>query len=142
MPLTSKGLMGERTGILAATEYTPLGPGPPLPVKIRVCVTLKGQYGPPPNGKGCPMLNSACSATRLALAIVVSLGLSACASTTVNVTVVEQQGSVTGTGSLDASRNSGTMRVSFSTKTYEGHWTAVRTSGADRTTHRASVWRI
>jgi hypothetical protein len=73
------------------------------------------------------MLNG--SARTLALAIVVSLGLSACANTTVNVTVVEQQGAVTGTGSLDASQNSGTMRVSFPTKTYQGPWTAVRTSG-------------
>jgi hypothetical protein len=79
------------------------------------------------------MLNTvrSCCTTTVALAIVVALGLSACAGSTVNVTVIERQGTAIANGTVDASRNSGTMRLSFPTKTYEGPWTAVRTSGGE-----------
>ena len=68
---------------------------------------------------------------RLALTILVAMSLVACAANTVNVTIVERQGPAMGTGTADASRNSGIMRVNFPSKSYEGPWTAMRTSGGE-----------
>ena len=69
--------------------------------------------------------------SRLAPTILIAVSLAACAANTVNVTIVERQGPAIGTGTADASRNSGTMRVSFPTKSYEGPWTVMRTSGGE-----------
>jgi hypothetical protein len=76
---------------------------------------------------------------RLALVIVMALAFSACA-VPVSVTVVERQGTTMGSGTVDASRNSGTMRLSFPTKgkTFEGPWTVMRTSGGE--THLLSQY--
>jgi hypothetical protein len=76
---------------------------------------------------------------RFAWAILMALGFSACA-VPVSVTVVERQGTAMGSGAVDASRNSGTMRLSFAAKgkTFEGPWTVMRTSGGE--THLLSQY--
>lgn len=66
---------------------------------------------------------------RISATVFVALFLSACS--TVDITLVEQETGLIGRGTADASANSGTMKIAFADKIYEGPWTVMRTSGGE-----------
>lgn len=66
---------------------------------------------------------------RILIAIFVAALLAGCS--TVNLTLVEQETGLIGKGTADASANSGTMKIAFADKIYEGPWTVMRTSGGE-----------
>ncbi|WP_339833090.1 hypothetical protein [uncultured Parvibaculum sp.] len=62
---------------------------------------------------------------------VICLAALVAACTTVNVTLVEQETGLIGRGTADAGENSGTMKVAFADRTFEGPWTVMRTAGGE-----------